>query len=269
MNPLDQIKLRSLMNISSGIPEIAVGLIDGPIDFTHPAFQRSRIRTVNKSQLIACRKAGSIACMHGTFMAGMLSAMRGLNAYAICPNCELILYPIFSENQPDNNEVECVIPSITPNELSKAIVQTIDEGAKIVNLSLGISSSTLTSYRDLKEAYDYALQKGVMLVAVAGNQGNIGHISTLDHHWIIPVASCDSHGRIDPMSNFGRSISKNGFMAPGVNITSTAPYGTYDQMSGTSTASSVRDGGNCTIMVYFSKCFTDGIKIFCDEGCVD
>lgn len=224
------------MDISSGIPEVVIGVIDGPVDFGHPALEGSRIRIVKDSQLAACKKANSIACMHGTFVAGIFCAIRGLSAPAICPRCEVILYPIFSEEQLNTNEAEGTVPTSTPEELSKAIVQTINAGAKIVNMSVGLSSSSLTTYKRLDEAYDYALQKGVILVAAAGNQGNIGYITMLDHNWLIPVTACDSEGRIDPMSNFGRSISKRGLMAPGVNITSTAPNGQYTQMSGTSAA---------------------------------
>jgi subtilisin family serine protease len=236
MDPLDQIRLPPLMNISSGIPEVVIGMIDGPVDFRHPALEGSRIRTVRDSQLVACKKANSIACMHGTFVAGILCAMRGLDAPAICPNCEVKLYPIFSEQQPNTSEAKGAIPSSAPEELSKALIQTIDAGAKIINLSLGLSSSSLATYESLNEAYDYAIRKGVILVAAAGNQGNIGHITMLDHNWLIPVAACDIQSRIDPMSNFGRSISKRGLMAPGVNIISTAPNGQYAQMSGTSAA---------------------------------
>lgn len=236
MDPLEQIKLHPLMDISSGIPEVVIGMIDGPVNFNHPALKESKIRTVEDSQLVACKKANSIACVHGTFVAGILCAMRGLNAPAICPSCEMILYPIFSEEQFNADEARGTIPSSTPEELSKAIVQTIDAGAKVVNLSLGLSSSSLTAYQRLKDAYDYALRRGVILVAAAGNQGNIGHIAMLDHPWLIPVASCDTQGRIDRMSNFGHSISRRGLMAPGVNITSTAPDGGYTQMSGTSAA---------------------------------
>jgi subtilisin family serine protease len=236
MDPLDQINLGPLMNISSGISQVAIGVIDGPVDFSHPALKGSKIRTVKDSQLVACKKADSIACMHGTFIAGILCSMRGLYAPAICPNCEVIFYPIFSEEQLNTNEARNTIPSSTPEELSKAIVQIIDAGAKIVNLSLELSSSSLIKHQRLKEAYDYALRKGVILVAAAGNQGNIGHITMLDHRWLIPVAACDSQGRIDPKSNFGHSIGKRGLMAPGVNITSTAPNGQYAQMSGTSVA---------------------------------
>jgi hypothetical protein len=97
MDPPDQINLRPIMDISSGSPGVAIGMIDGPVDFSHPALRRSKIRTANDSQLVACRKAKSIACVHGTFVAGIICAMRGLSAPAICPSCEVILYPIFPE----------------------------------------------------------------------------------------------------------------------------------------------------------------------------
>lgn len=236
MDPLDQIKLRPLMNISCGSPEVLIGMIDGPVYLNHPALERSKIRTVNNSQLVACKKADSIACQHGTFVAGILCSMRGLSAPAICPNCEVILYPIFSEGHLNVKGARATVPRSTPEELSKSIVQTIDAGAKIINLSLGLSSSSLTRYQVLRDAYDYALKKGVIIVAAAGNQGSFGQIATYDHRWVIPVAACDTQGRIDPMSNFGHTISKSGLMAPGINITSTAPDGKYTQMSGTSVA---------------------------------
>jgi subtilisin family serine protease len=237
MDPLSQIRLHALMNISSGSPNISVGVIDGPVDFNHPAFHESKIKTVKDSQLGACKIASSVACTHGTFVAGILSAKRGLSAPAICPNCQIILYPIFREDETNNTRNDNVpLPSATPEELSNAIIETIDAGARVINLSLGLSTSSLTIYDKLQQAYDYALQKGVIIVVAAGNQGNIGNISLINHQWLIPVAACDIQGRIDPMSNFGHSISKRGLMAPGVNITSTAPDGQYIQMSGTSAA---------------------------------
>src|SRR5215212_10685283 len=95
MDPLNQIRLQSLMKLSTGNPDIRIGLIDGPLDYTHPAFQGSRIRSVKESQLAACKNASSIACRHGTFVGGILCAKRGLSAPAICPGCTLLLRPIF------------------------------------------------------------------------------------------------------------------------------------------------------------------------------
>jgi hypothetical protein len=71
------------------------------------------------------------------------------------------------------------------------------------------------------------------IVVAAGNQGNIGNISLINHEWPIPVAACDANGKLDPMSNFGPSIGKRGLMAPGVNIRSAYPGGQYTHMSGT------------------------------------
>jgi subtilisin family serine protease len=241
MDPLAQTRLLSLMNITRGHPDITIGVIDGPVDFSHPAFQGPRIRTVKDSQLIACKNASDIACIHGTFVAGILCAKRGFSAPAICPACEIILNPIFRKEESTtanktNNNNNNILPSATPEELFNAIVETIDAGAKIINLSLGLSTSSLTVYDKLQQAYDYALQKGVIIVVAAGNQGNIGNISLIKHQWLIPVAACDENSRLDPMSNFGPSIGNRGLMAPGVNIRSTYPGGQYTYMSGTSFA---------------------------------
>ena len=140
MDPLSQTRLLSLMNISNGHPDISIGLIDGPVDFSHPAFQGSRIRTVKDSQLTACKNASGIACAHGTFIAGILCAKRGLSAPAICPDCEIILNPIFREEDTKViKQYNIIFPSATPEELSDAIIETIDAGAQVINLSLGLS----------------------------------------------------------------------------------------------------------------------------------
>jgi subtilisin family serine protease len=241
MDPLEQVKLRSLMAISTGAPGVIIGLIDGPIDFNHSAFQSANITTVKNSQYAACRSASSIACMHGTFIAGMLCARRGLSAPAICPDCKLLLYPIFSEGEKEdlnsNKSASFLLPSTTPKELSNAIIETVNAGAKIINISAGLSTSSLVAYKELEDAYDYAMRNGVIVVAAAGNQGSIGgYLSILSHQWVIPVAACDEQGRLDSMSNFGPSIGSHGVMAPGINITSTSPDGGYTQVSGTSFA---------------------------------
>jgi subtilisin family serine protease len=237
MDPLRQIKLDSIMQISSGDPKIRIGVIDGPIDLNHPAFQGRKIRTANVSQVSICRSASSIACMHGTFVVGILAANRRDHVPAICSNCEILLYPIFRDYAGiKNKDVDLNFPASTPKELSNAIIETIDAGARIINLSLGLSSSSLIVYSELREAYDYAANHNVIVVVAAGNQGNIGFISLLNHPWIIPVAACDENGQLSTMSNYGPSIANRGLMAPGVNITSSLPGGRYAQMSGTSFA---------------------------------
>ena len=174
MDPLVQTKLISLMNITRGHPDIRIGVIDGPVDLNHPAFQGSRLRTVKDSQIVECKNARDIACTHGTFITGILCAKRELPVSGICPDCEIILNPIFIKevtNDKLNNDIG--FPSATPKELSTAIIETIDAGAKIINLSLGLSTSSLRTYDELQHAYDYALQKGCIILVAAVNQGNI------------------------------------------------------------------------------------------------
>jgi subtilisin family serine protease len=111
----------------------------------------------------------------------------------------------------------------------------------------------LIVYPKLREAYDYALQKGVIIVVAAGNQGNIGNISLINHQWIIPVAACNEKGQFDPMSNYGPSIGHKGLMAPGININSTSYGGKYIQMSGTSFAAPFVTGTVALLWSLFPK----------------
>jgi subtilisin family serine protease len=261
MNSLKQARLEILMNLSTGDPKITIGLIDGPVDFSHPAFQGSNIRTIKKSQTVACNDASNISCSHGTFIAGILCSKRGFAAPAICPDCEILLNPIFNQ---DTDHVRFdntgIIPSTSPEKLSDAIIETIDAGARIINLSLGLSTSALVVYDRLQQAYDYAVQKGVIIVAAAGNQGNIGSTPIVNHQWLIPVSACDEDGRIAAMSNFGPSIGNRGLMAPGINIISTYPEGQYARMSGTSFAAPFVTGGIALLWSLFTNNTAASIK---------
>jgi subtilisin family serine protease len=95
MNPLEHVKLRSLMDVSKGRPEVVIGVIDGPVDFNHPTFQSAKLRASRESQLEACKGASNIACTHGTFVTGILAGTRDSLAPAICPECTIMLRPIF------------------------------------------------------------------------------------------------------------------------------------------------------------------------------
>ena len=109
------------------------------------------------------------------------------------------------------------------------------------------------TYPKLQEAYDYARNHGIIIVAASGNQGNIGTVSLLNDQWIIPVAGCDEDGQLDQMSNFGASIGYRGVMAPGINITSTSSGGGYAKMSGTSFASPFVTGSVALLSSIFPK----------------
>ena len=238
MDPLNLLALGPLMAASSGSSSVTIGLIDGPVDLSHPAFQGSRITGVKKSQIDACKSATDLACKHGTFIAGIISARRGVSAPGICPGCRLLLRPIFMDKTLDGNrnKYDITVPNSTQEELSEAIKEVVSAGATIINLSLGLSTFSMMRNARLQESYDYARKSGAIIVAASGNQGNIGSVSLLNNQWLIPVAACDENGQLDAISNFGASIAYRGVMAPGINITSSISGGGYAKMSGTSFA---------------------------------
>jgi subtilisin family serine protease len=232
MTPLDLVKLPKLMNLTSGRSEIAVGMVDGPIAIGHADLARSSIREAAGDARGQCAQISSAACVHGTFVAGILSAKRGSAAPAICPDCALIVSPLFSETATGSAEQ----PSATPEELAAAILQCIEADARVVNLSLAVTRSSSKGERALKLALDHAAHLGVIIVAAAGNQGTVGGTVITSHAWVIAVAACDATGKPLNASNLGASIGLRGLRAPGEGVTSLGADGRSLTLGGTSVA---------------------------------
>lgn len=128
------------------------------------------------------------------------------------------------------------MPSATPEELGAAIIESIKAGAHLLNLSVALTGVSSRESRELEEAFDYAVKRGVLVVAAAGNQGTIGSTAITRHPWVIPVVACDLQGRPISYSNLGSSIGRRGLMAPGDKITSLGVDGKSLTLGGTSTA---------------------------------
>ncbi len=232
MIPADVVRLTPLMARSAGRPEITIGLIDGPVLLTHRDLASQNIQAVPGNGRVTCSIAESAACLHGTFVAGMLLARRGSGAPAICPECTLLVRPIFIETNPANGDM----PSTTPEELVEAIVDCVDAGARMLNLSAGLSQPSPKNERELEQALDYAASRGIITVAAAGNQGTLGSSVIIRHPSVVPVAACDLQRRPLTESNLGSSIGRRGLMAPGVGIRSLGTDGKPQTVGGTSAA---------------------------------
>jgi subtilisin family serine protease len=232
MGTLDLVQLPALMDRTSGRSEISIGLIDGPVLLTHSELAREHIREVPGKLRGTCARSDSMACVHGTFVAGILSARRGSIAPAICPGCSLLLRPIFSETTGGDN----VVPSASPQDLAEAIIDTVDAGARIINLSSALAQPSPKGLHQLEQALNYAGQHGALMVAAAGNQGTVGSSAITRHPWVIPVVSCDDKGMPTRESNLGGSIGRRGLRAPGRNITSLGTNNQTLTFNGTSAA---------------------------------
>jgi subtilisin family serine protease len=141
---------------TSGRPEIPIGLIDGPVALDHPDLAAENIREVPSKLPATCADPGDAACAHGTFIAGILHARRVSVAPAICPGCTLLIRPIFSET-PANGEQ---MPSASAAELADAIIDVIDAGARVINLSVALGGPSPQVGRSLQDALDFACIAG-------------------------------------------------------------------------------------------------------------
>ena len=209
-----------------------VALIDGPVVIDHPGFAAGNVREMVGTRNAACVRSASAACLHGTFVAGILFARRGSAAPAICPACTLLVRPIFGETPASNEEM----PRATREEVATAITESVQAGANVINLSAAFARPSSRGERSLELALDYAARREVLVVAAAGNQGTVGSSAITRHPWVIAVIGCDQDGRPTAESNLGRSIGSRGLAAPGQNITSLGTDGRPQTSGGTSAA---------------------------------
>ena len=230
MDPLEFVRLPGLMALTRGRAELVVGLLDGPVALDHPDLADGIVRTLAGASG-ACRDPESASCRHGTFVAGMLTARRGASAPAIAPECSLLVRPIFLEAGPSGK-----LPSATPGELAEAIIACVDAGARVLNLSAALAGGPFAGERELGEALGYTVQRGVLVIAAAGNQRAVAGSAITRHPWVIPVVAYGREGRPLAHSNLGRSVGIGGLGAPGEGVVSLAPDGELAVSTGTSIA---------------------------------
>ncbi len=112
-----------------------------------------------------------------------------------------------------------------------AIVEAIDyavnQGARVINMSFGASFP----YQVLTEAIQHAVQRGVLLVAAAGNSGSLRPSYPAAYPGVVSVAASNNAGQKTWWSNYGGTVD---FTSPGENVTTTNFGGGTVSVSGTS-----------------------------------
>jgi Subtilisin-like serine proteases len=257
MSPLELVKLKALMERTSGSPDVKVGLIDGPVAIQHADLAGEHIREIPGKNGATCAQANSRACLHGTFIAGILSGKRNSPAPAICPDCTLLIRPIFAETTSGHEHM----PSATPLELAAAIIACIEAGAQVINLSLALAQPSTRGEQALVEALNQAVRRGVIVVAAAGNQSTLGSSAITRHPWVITVVACDLGGRPMNESNLGSSIGRRGVSAPGDSITSLGSEGQSLTFAGTSVAVPFVTGTAALLWSEFPRATAAQIKL--------
>jgi subtilisin family serine protease len=163
---------------------------------------------------------------HGTHVAGTIAAVVGKKMAGIAPLAK-IMDVSFLDSQGSGNDVNA----------AKTIVYAADQGAKVINCSWGSPGKTAPV---LEAAIKYARDRGVLVIAAAGNDGKNTDKSPfapsgLALENIVSVgATTNASGSKASFSNYGQTTVD--LAAPGNNIYSLAPSNGHQSLSGTSMA---------------------------------
>lgn len=257
MDALEVMRLRPLMSRSQGRRGLVVAMIDGPVALDHPDLAQSGIKQIPGGGHVSCSRPQSISCMHGTFVAGILAARRGSPAPAICPGCTLLVRPIFSEDKNSKSD----LPRTTAEDLANAIGDVIAAGANVINLSVALEGPSGQAQRRLEQILDYAASRSVLVVAAAGNQSIVGSTAITRHPWVIPVTSCDLHGRPSEESNLGSCIGRRGLAVPAAKVVSLGTTDKLQVLGGTSAAAPFLSGAIALLWSEYPNATAARIKL--------
>lgn len=206
---------------------ITVAVIDSGVDLDHPDLQANIVSSKN---FVSGVSSADDDYGHGTHVAGIIAGVNNNGGViGVAPKASLMPVKVLNYQG-----------SGTIYNVAAGIEWAADNGAKIINLSLGSVSGSST----LKAAVDYAYNKGVLVIAAGGNCGDSSYddngCSYQDqpvypgaYGNVMAVASTDSSDNQSSFSNQGSYID---IAAPGSTIYSTYLSSSYTFMSGTSMA---------------------------------
>lgn len=168
--------------------------------------------------------AGAALYGHGTHVAGIVAAAsNALGVAGVAYGAKVMVVRV----------LDCTAGNKCPGsheDIASGIQFAADNGAKVINLSLG--GSALVPL--VRSAVQYAIGKGSILVAAAGND-SLGTLSyPARYPEVIAVGATDSLDHVPVFSNYGENLD---VVAPGKYIWSTMPGGIYKRNTGTSMAS--------------------------------
>jgi len=119
--------------------------------------------------------------------------------------------------------------------IASGINYAATNGAKIINLSLGGTSSS----RTLQDAVKFAWSQGAVVIAAAGNNGTTNPVYPAAYTECVAVSAINSADTITSWSSRGSYVD---LCAPGENIATTGTNGSYVSVSGTSFSSPIVAG---------------------------
>ena len=187
---------------------VKVAILDSGIQ-AHPQFDEVYIVPID----LAGGGVAARGAAHGTSVASIITGSEG-----IAPAAELFVVRVLDNEGLGNSY-----------DVAQGIVQAVDHGVQIINLSLGV-------YQDsplLRQAVKYADDRGVIMVAAAGNDGYNRMPYPAAYPQVLAVTAVDANGQHSLFPNQSEEID---FAAPGVGILTAKEDRGTTPFSGTSAA---------------------------------
>lgn len=193
-----------------------VAVLDSPINVTHEDLFLRTLPT------IAIQPDNTLTPIdHGSHVAGIIAAsVNELGVEGVAPNAQILPVHVLDGNGYG-----------TTGDVAQGILQAVEEGADIINMSLASESND----QILEQAVNYAVNNGVLVVVAAGNEHQEGDPISYPAAYpnVIAVAATDP---ANLPADFSTHATYVDVAAPGTSILSTY-YNGYGFMSGTSMAS--------------------------------
>jgi subtilisin family serine protease len=197
---------------------IPVAVIDSGVDAGHPELAKK----VLGAKSFVGGSAREDALGHGTFVAGLIAAGvdNGIGIAGLAPSAELLVAKVVARDR-----------SIPVEAEAKAIRWAVENGARVINMSLGGARDPLDPSRDTysrleADAVAYAVSNGVVIVAAVGNSSSrqtpgkyASYPAALPH--VLGVSATNETNDVPSFSN--RDPIYNDIAAPGLAILSILP----------------------------------------------
>ncbi|MGW1595596.1 type VII secretion-associated serine protease mycosin [Streptomyces sp. NPDC002343] len=185
---------------------------------------------------------------HGTAMAGIIAGhghgpAGNDGVLGVAPEARILPVRVILE---DGDPARAKARTTRGTALADGIRWAADHGADVINLSLGDDSSSAHPEPGEDEAVQYALNKGVVVVASAGNGGDKGdHVSyPAAYPGVIAATAVDKYGI---RAAFSTRRWYAAVSAPGVDVVIADPDHKYYAGWGTSAASAFVSGAAALI----------------------
>lgn len=221
---------------------ITVAVLDTGVDDSHPDLTGQVLPTKDLIGFGAERGDRAWA-RHGTAMAGIIAGHghggdRGDGVLGIAPEAKILPIRVILEG---TDPARTKARNTRGTALAQGIRWAADHGADVINLSLGDDSESAHPDAGEDAAVQYALAKGAVVVASAGNGGEKGdHISyPAAYPGVIAVAAVDRYGT---HASFSTRRWYATVSAPGVDVVIADPDRRYYEGWGTSAASAFVSG---------------------------